>query len=140
MILQGFWKSSHHLPWYTLGIGTLQCQQQKFSPIEVKTHNLKWYLSLKFDVLELLLSYIHNSFLTSFFVAFWWANLYVLQTWVSNRMLFQDFDCKLTYKVLFLYILPFHHFNLRVQPWRYIYFGAELIFLAGSYLQKYLRS
>ena len=27
--------------------GTLQCQQLKYSPVEGKTHNLKWCLSLK---------------------------------------------------------------------------------------------
>ena len=33
-------------------------------------------------------------------------------------MLFQDFDCDLIHQVLFLYILPSHHMNLRDQPWR----------------------
>ena len=33
-------------------------------------------------------------------------------------MLFQHFDWDLTHQVLFLYILPSHHMNLRDQPWR----------------------
>ena len=33
-------------------------------------------------------------------------------------MFFQHFDWDLTHQVLFLYILPSHHMNLREQPWR----------------------
>ena len=33
-------------------------------------------------------------------------------------MLFQNFDWDLTHQVLFLYILPSHHMNLRDQPWK----------------------
>ena len=33
-------------------------------------------------------------------------------------MLFEHFDWDLTHQVLFLYILPSHHMNLRDQPWR----------------------
>ena len=33
-------------------------------------------------------------------------------------MLFQHFDWDLTHQVLFLYILPSHHMNLRDQPWK----------------------
>ena len=33
-------------------------------------------------------------------------------------MLFEHFDCDLTHQVLFFYILPSHHTNLRDQPWR----------------------
>ena len=33
-------------------------------------------------------------------------------------MLFQHFDWNLTHQVLFLYILPSHHVNLRHQPWK----------------------
>ena len=32
--------------------------------------------------------------------------------------MFQHFDWDLTHQVLFLYILPSHHMNLRDQPWR----------------------
>ena len=52
-------------------------------------------------------------------------------------MLFQHFDWDLTYQVLFLDILPSHHINLRDQPWRCTCFGAELTFVAPSFLQKY---
>ena len=33
-------------------------------------------------------------------------------------MFFQHFDWDLTHQVLFLYILPSHHMNLRHQPWK----------------------
>ena len=33
-------------------------------------------------------------------------------------MLFQQFDWDLTHQVLFLYILPGHHMNLRDHPWK----------------------
>ena len=33
-------------------------------------------------------------------------------------MLFQHFDRDLTHNILFLYILPSHHMNLRDQPWK----------------------
>ena len=32
--------------------------------------------------------------------------------------MFQHFDWDLTHQVLFLYILPSHHMNLRDQPWK----------------------
>ena len=46
MILQGFSRSWHHLPLNNLG-NTVQCQQQKYSSVKAKTHNLKWYIQLK---------------------------------------------------------------------------------------------
>ena len=52
-------------------------------------------------------------------------------------MLFQHFDWDLTHQVLFLYILPSSHMNLRDQLRRCTYFGAELTFAAGNFLQKY---
>ena len=33
-------------------------------------------------------------------------------------MLFQHFDWNLTHPILFLYILPSYHMNLRDQPWK----------------------
>ena len=33
-------------------------------------------------------------------------------------MLFKHFDWDLTHQVLFFYVLPSHHMNLRDQPWR----------------------
>ena len=39
-------------------------------------------------------------------------------TWVWSCMLFQHFDWDLAHQVLFLYILPSHHTNLRDQPWK----------------------
>ena len=38
-----------------------------------------------------------------------------MKTWVWSCMLFQHFDWDLTHQVLFLYILPSHHMNLRDQ-------------------------
>ena len=52
-------------------------------------------------------------------------------------MFFQHFNWDLTHQVLFLYILPSNHMNLRDQPWRCTYFGAELTFVAANFLQKY---
>ena len=52
-------------------------------------------------------------------------------------MLFQHFDWDLTHQVLFLYILPSNHMNLRDQSWRCTYFGAELAFVAANFLRKY---
>ena len=49
--------------------------------------------------------------------------------------LFQHFDWDLTNQVLFLYILPTHHMNLRDQAWILTYFGAGLIFIAANFLQ-----
>ena len=44
----------------------------------------------------------------------------------------------MTLPVLFLYILPSHHLNLRNQPLSCTYFAEELTFVAGSFLGKYL--
>ena len=52
-------------------------------------------------------------------------------------MLCQHFDWDLTHQVLFLYILPSNHMNLRDHSWRCTYFGAELTFVAANFLQKY---
>ena len=60
-----------------------------------------------------------------------------MKSWVWNCMLLQHFDWDLTRQVLFLYILPSHHMNLRDQPWRCTYFDAELTFVAANFLQKY---
>ena len=49
-----------------------------------------------------------------------------------NCILCQHFDWDLTHKVLFLYILPSNLMNLRDQPWRCTYFGAELTFVAAK--------
>ena len=38
-----------------------------------------------------------------------------MYTWVWSCMLFQHFDWDLTHQVLFLYIFPSHHMNLRDQ-------------------------
>ena len=68
--------------------------------------------------------------MTSFSVPFWWKNL-----WVCKLEL--KITYCLTYQVLFVYILPSRHLNLRDQPWRCTAFGAKLIFVAESFLQKY---
>ena len=39
-----------------------------------------------------------------------------MSTW--SYMLFQHFDWDLTHQVVFLYILPSHHMNLRDQRWK----------------------
>ena len=51
-------------------------------------------------------------------------------------MMFQYLDGNLTHHVLYLYILPTLVLNLRDQPWRCTYFGAELAFVAGIFLLK----
>ena len=58
-------------------------------------------------------------------------------------MLFQHFDWDLTHQVLFLYILPSHHMNLRDQPWKMLIlwcrtdicshkFSAKVVLMLGN--------
>ena len=53
-------------------------------------------------------------------------------------MMFQYFKKNLTHQVICLYILPGDLLNLREQRWRCTYFDAELAFVAGVFLSKYL--
>ena len=41
-------------------------------------------------------------------------------------MLFQHFDSDLTHHVLFVYILPSHHMNLRDQPWKILWCRTDI--------------
>ena len=50
-------------------------------------------------------------------------------------MLLQHFDWNLTHQILFLYILLRNHMNLRDQPWRCTYYGAELTIVAANFMQ-----
>ena len=52
-------------------------------------------------------------------------------------MLFQHFDWNLTHQVLFLYILPSHHMNLRDQPWKMLILWCRT-FIATNFLQNSL--
>ena len=62
-----------------------------------------------------------------------WHGNKMRKSWVWNCMLFQHFYWNLTHQVLFLYIFPSHHLNLREQSWRCTYFDAELTFVAESF-------
>ena len=53
-------------------------------------------------------------------------------------MVFQYFEKNLTHQVIYLYILPGDLLNLRDQRWKCTYFDAELAFVAGVFLSKYL--
>ena len=62
-----------------------------------------------------------------------WHGSKMRKSWVWNCKLFQHFYWNLRHQVLFLYILPSRHLNLREQSWRCTYFDAELTFVAESF-------
>ena len=45
-------------------------------------------------------------------------------SWIWNCMLFWHFYRNLMHQVLFLYMLPSHHSDLRGHPWRYTYLNT----------------
>ena len=61
-------------------------------------------------------------------------NIYVMQTWVWKWMLFHHFDWDLTHQILFLYILPSCHMNLRDQPWRCTYLNHKLNWTISAFV------
>ena len=51
-------------------------------------------------------------------------------------MLFQHFHWDLTRQVLFLYILPSHHINLRDQPWKMIILWCRTVICSCKFSAK----
>ena len=51
-------------------------------------------------------------------------------------MLLQHFDWDLTHQVLFLYILPSHHMNLRDQPWKMLILWCRTDFCSCKFSAK----
>lgn len=117
---RGFWRPWHDLPCKVLG-NTLQSQQWKNPELKAKTHNLKWYILLKFQSFRIAVSK-HNSLssvnLNLHDVAIFWWNL--------------------THQVPHLYILPRHLFYLKNQSWRCTYSAAKPPFIARIFLEKHL--
>ena len=135
MILQGIWMAWQHLPCNTLH-NTLY-QQLKYSQVEAKTPNQKWYLLLKFRTFTV--SYIHNSSLTSF--------LYTFDEYIF-KFCKHEFGITCCFNILIgiWHIRSFFFFSLFCVAVSYIWktkfrirtcLGAEVTFVAESLLQRY---
>ena len=98
-----------------------------------KENRSKVFKSIKSFTISVL-TYIHSYF-SSFSVILIHKSLnLVIRVW--DYMMLQHFDGNLIHRVLYLYILPTLVLNLRDQPRRCTYFGAELAFVAGMVLLK----
>ena len=114
----------HHLLWNKFG-NIVQCQQKKHWQVARKTWSeVIIYLPLKFHSFRIavLATYVY----TVINISLCLVNL--------SLNVFLHFGWNLTLQVLYLYVLPNHLLNSRWQPWKCIYVGAELEFVARIFL------